>query len=52
MLTIPKAGWTNVEIGKFKGRASYLTDIPFECLDAFTFALTYNMPMSIWFDAE
>ena len=52
MLTKPKHGWVDVELGDFSDRASYLTDIPHDCLDAFTQALKNNEPVVIYFDAE
>ena len=52
MLTKPKAGWTILQIGDFMERASYLTDIPNDCLDAFIHALQNNTPAVIFFDAE
>lgn len=52
MLTKPKHGWTNLQIGDFTERASYLTDIPNDCLDAFIHALQNNSPAVIFFDAE
>lgn len=35
MLSIPKAGWCELTIGKFKGTPSYLTDVPADLLTAF-----------------
>jgi len=52
MFTKPKNGWVNLEIGDFRERASYLTDIPNDCLDTFIFALQNNIPASVYFDAE
>jgi len=52
MLTKPKHGWTNLQINDFTERASYLTDIPNDCLDAFIYALEKNKPAVIFFDAE
>lgn len=52
MLSKPYTGWTKVTIGDFKGRASYLTDIPMDCLIAFINALEYNIPASVLFDEE
>ena len=52
MLTTPKHGWTNLSIQNFSERASYLTDIPNDCLDAFIYALQTNNPAVIFFDAE
>ena len=52
MLTIPKFGWTNVVIEDFKEPASYLTDVPMECLDSMIFALSNNASFCVDFDAE
>ena len=35
MLSIPQAGWCELEIGNFKGTPSYLTDVPADLLTAF-----------------
>lgn len=35
MLSNPKAGWCELEIGNFKGTPSYLTDVPVDLLTAF-----------------
>ena len=52
MFTIPRNGWTNLNFDKISLRASYLTDIPNDCLDAFIYALKTNNPAIIFFDAE
>ena len=52
MLTKPIHGWTNLKISNFSKRASYLTDIPNDCLDAFIHALQTNNPAIVYFDAE
>lgn len=52
MLSKPCAGWTKVTIGDFEGRASYMTDVPMDCLIAFINALEYNIPASILFNEE
>lgn len=52
MLTKPEHGWTNLQIGDFSERASYLTDVPNDCLDAFIHALQNGNPAVIFFDAE
>lgn len=52
MLSKPYAGWTKVTIGDFEGRASYMTDVPMDCLIAFINALEYNIPASVFFDEE
>lgn len=36
MLTKPKCGWTNIVIGNNVLPASYLTDVPIDCLDSLT----------------
>lgn len=35
MITNPRCGWCNFELGDFKGSPSYLTDVPVDLLDAF-----------------
>lgn len=52
MLTKPDHGWTNLQIGQFSERASYLTDVPNDCLDAFIYALQNKVPITVFFDAE
>ena len=52
MLTKPAHGWTNLNFSNFLERASYLTDIPNDCLDAFIYALQTNNPAVVYFDAE
>ena len=52
MLTKPSHGWTDLHIDNFSERASYLTDIPNDCLDAFIYALQNGNPAVIFFDAE
>lgn len=52
MLGKPRYGWTNVEIGDFVDRASYITDVPNDCLDAFIFGLKNGFPVTVEFDAE
>jgi len=52
MLTKPLHGWTNISVDNFSERASYLTDIPNDCLDAFIYALKTNNPAVVFFDAE
>lgn len=52
MLSKPCAGWTKVTIGDFEGRASYMTDVPMDCLIAFINAFEYNIPASILFNEE
>jgi len=52
MLTKPLHGWTHLNFGNFSERASYLTDVPNDCLDAFIYALQTNNPAVVYFDAE
>ena len=52
MLAKPLHGWINVAIGDFNERASYLTDIPNDCLDAFIYAINRGSPAVVHFDAE
>lgn len=35
MISKPKYGWCNFELGTFRGEPSYLTDVPVDLLDAF-----------------
>ena len=52
MLSKPRFGWTNVTIGNFDGRASYLIDVPMDCLISFINSLKYGIPASVFFDEE
>jgi len=52
MLTKPEHGWTNLQINDFSERASYMTNIPNEFLDAFISALQNSTPAVVFFDAE
>ena len=52
MFTTPQDGWTHIQLENFSERASYLTDIPNDCLDAFIHALQTNNPAIMYFDAE
>jgi len=52
MLTKPEYGWVYLQLGNFSERASYMTDIPNDCLDAFIYALQNNSPTVVYFDAE
>lgn len=55
MLSNPSAGWCDVKIGDFEGVASYLTDVPFNCLAAFTqyFDRSNSInSVSVFFDEE
>jgi len=52
MLSNPKHGWVNINIGEFNEVASYLTDVANDCLDAFIFARENGFPAVVYFDAE
>lgn len=52
MLSKPKHGWTDITLGDFTGRGSYLTDIPVDLLNAFINALRDFTPASVFFDEE
>jgi hypothetical protein len=52
MFTKPECGWTNVQIDDFTEQASYLTDIPIDCLEAFINALNNHLPAAVEFDGE
>lgn len=52
MLIEPCCGWTTVSIGDFNMRASYLTDVPGDCLNAFIHSFESDLPATIEFDAE
>ena len=52
MFTTPSCGWVCLIIDDFKDRASYLTSVPNNCLDAFIFGIENYLPASVEFDAE
>ena len=52
MLAVPKYGWNNINIGSFSDRASYLTNVPMDCLKNMIIALENNIDFCIDFDAE
>lgn len=52
MLSEPSAGWTTVKIGDWSGQASYITNVPIDCLNAFIDCLEKHNPQCIYCDAE
>ncbi len=52
MLSTPKFGWTTISLGEWSDRASYLTDVPMDILNALIDAYKSRNPASIKFDAE
>lgn len=51
MISNPKYGWCNFELGDFQGVASYLTDVVFDLLDAFIEYYTKGYGVAV-FDEE
>lgn len=51
MITNPRYGWCNFELGDFKGTPSYLTDVPVDLLIAFIDLHTKGCGVA-WFDEE
>lgn len=52
MFSKPHCGWVTVTLGEFTDRASYLTDVPVDCLDALIFGVEHYRPAAVKFDAE
>ena len=52
MLSNPRAGWCDFELGDLKVQASYMTDIPFDWLRACLNGLKYVIPASFYLDEE
>lgn len=52
MLSEPKYGWTQVEIGDFSQPASYLTDVPMDFLEGFINYLKTGKETEIKIDGE
>ena len=52
MLTKPKYGWTSIKIKDFECRASYLTWVPIDCLEAMIRAIEERLDFLCTFDAE
>ena len=46
------SGWCTVRLGDFSSRASYLTDVPLDCLEAAEHYLVSGEPIRLHFDAE
>lgn len=52
MFSTPECGWTNITLGDFTSRASYLTDIPLDLLNALISAYRHGTMPAVDFDAE
>ena len=46
------AGWCKVRLGDIYSRASYITDVPGDCLDSMITALKFDMDFEVDFNAE
>lgn len=51
MISNPKYGWCDFKLGNFEGTPSYLTDVPFDLLNAFL-DYHYKGAGMAWFDEE
>ena len=52
MLNKPHLGSVDITIDNFSDRASYLTDVPFDLLNAFIRFYRDGNPQTVYFDAE
>ena len=52
MLGTPENGWVEIRIGAFSGWGSFIQDVPVLLLEAFTRALSCDLPAEIWIDEE
>ena len=52
MLENPKHGWVKVHLGDFCDRASYLTDVIYDILEALIHVLNRKGSASVYLDAE
>lgn len=52
MLSKPKYGWTDITIGDWTGRLSYIDDVPIILLNAFYKVFINQKPEVVCFDAE
>lgn len=52
MLKTPEYGWSEITIGSWHDRCSYLDDVPYRLLEAVDYTNRTNMPSSVKFDAE
>lgn len=52
MLEKPDCDWTYIALGEDKYPASYLTDVPMDCLISMINALKYGLPFCVDFDTE
>ena len=52
MLDTPRYGWSNIHIGTWSDRCSYLDDVPVKLLETFLHCYRCSVPQSVRFDAE
>lgn len=52
MLGKPDAGWSKVTMGEFEEYASYLTNVPIDCLEACIHRVKGKGPLAFVFEAE
>lgn len=52
MLSKPKHGWSEITIGDWSDRCSYIDDVPFMLLEAMEESCRINKPVAVKFDAE
>lgn len=52
MLIKPRFGWVTIKIDEFEERASYLTCVSLDCIDAMIHALSESVDFVVNFDAE
>ena len=52
MLKTPKYGWSEITIGDWHDRCSYLDDVPYRLLEAVDYTNRCGRPSSVKFDAE
>lgn len=52
MLKTPKYGWSEITIGNWKDRCSYLDDVPYDLLKTMGAADRAHVPKCVKFDAE
>lgn len=52
MLSKPKFGWTDITIGDWTGKLSYIDDVPVVLLNAFYNVFSNQKPEVVCFDAE
>lgn len=52
MLATPEFGWSEIRIGDWYDRCSYLDDVPFELLESVDTVIRSGKPCCVKFDAE